>query len=313
VRSVQASAALNRAIALKPNLAPAHLALYDLYLEMNYLDLALDHLRTYVKLVKQGAPREGAAAKAFGERLAQIEETLGVLTSEVEERENSYAAEASGGLVLDRATLASMKGLARKARDILLESDVAAFGEKGMELELRLLLTTGRSRDVRDWVGPEDKERLGAAGYHWLQIQALAADGDYARLQEEFGELAQALTLVGQGQDAVPVRKTMAAMVAQTVLDERPGDGPVAYLVRRAPARKQMLERLPGLARSLAQLADLSVLRGLMSLEEGRVSEAEFAFREALALWQNEAAAATGGGLDFNGRPVAQDCLEWLK
>ena len=32
-----------------------------------------------------------------------------------------------------------------------------------------------------------------------------------------------------------------------------------------------------------------------------------------LAVWQDEAAAAAGGGLDFHGRVIAQGCLEWLE
>jgi hypothetical protein len=315
LRSVQASAALNRAVALNPNLADAHLRLFDLYRGMNYLDLALEHLRTYVRLVQQTAPRDPAAAKAFHEQLAPFEEDLKRLTRDVEDRENTYATAASTvPLVLDRARLASQKGLARKARDMLLESDVSAFGKEGTKMELQLLLTTGRARDVRDWIGPEFKAQLGALPYHWLQIQALAADGDYARLQDEFAAMGDALLLeLGRGREPLPLRETIAFMVGQTVLEERPGEGPVAYLVQRAPARKVMLERLPELSRGMAQLADLSVLRGLFSLEEGRVSEAKVAFGEALGVWRDEATAASGGGQDFNGRAAAQDCLDWLK
>jgi hypothetical protein len=63
--------------------------------------------------------------------------------------------------------------------------------------------------------------------------------------------------------------------------------------------------RLRALARVLRQKADVLVLRGLLALEQGSVDEAEAAFREALAVWQ--------GGLDFNGRPVAQGYLTWIE
>jgi hypothetical protein len=43
------------------------------------------------------------------------------------------------------------------------------------------------------------------------------------------------------------------------------------------------------------------------------VEEAGVAFRAAVALWQDEASAAAGGGLDFDARPIAQACLEWLE
>jgi tetratricopeptide (TPR) repeat protein len=314
LRYVQASVALNRAVALKPNMAEAHLRLYDLYRGMDYLDLGLDHLRTYVKLMKQTAPRDPAAAKAFGEQLAGFEDEVTRLAKEVQDRENEFAAAVAGrALVLDKARLASQKGLAHRALEMLLESDVSAFGAEGMKMELRLLLTTGRSRDVRAWVNPEDQARLGAPQYHWLQVLALAADGDYSQVQDEFGKMGRALLQEARLQDVQALRAAVAALVGQAVLEERPGEGPVANLLRRAQGRTNMFKMLPMLSRQLTQQADVSVLRGLLSLEEGRTSEAANAFREALAVWRNEADAASGAGQDFGGRIVAQDCLEWLK
>jgi hypothetical protein len=313
LRSVQASTALNRALALKPDLAEAHLRLYDLYRGMNYLDLGLDHLRAYVKLKKQAAPRGGAAAKAFNEELALYEEDMARLAKDVEDRENTYAVAAASGLVLDKARQAAQKGLARKARDMLLESDVSAFGAEGMRLELRLLLTTGRARDVRDWITPEYQDQLGAPQYHWLQIMALSADGDYERVQEEFGALSAALLQENHLQSAGALRQEVAGLVAQAVLEERPGEGPVANLLRRALGRVNMYRKLPTLSQQMVRQADMRVLAGLLSLEEGRTSEAKFAFEEALKVWRDEAAAASGAGQDFGGRVIAQDCLKWLK
>jgi len=313
LRRVQASAALNRAVALRPNLAPAHLSLAGLYRGMGYLDLALNHLRTYVRLLHNATLERGESAEARRQREAVYQDELSRLAREVEDRENTVAAAASGGTVLDRANLAAQKGLAGRALDILLQSDVSAFGDKGMELELRLLLTTGRSRDARDWTAPEDRARLGPSAYHWLRIQALAAAGDYELAQEECTAMADRLALAGPGREPLPFRETIALMVGQMVLDERPGEGPVAYLARRAPAKLGMLERLPQLAQRLTQHAHVNVLRGLIALEEGRVSEARFFFHEALDLWKDEAAAARGAGLDFAGRVVAQGCLELLE
>jgi len=208
---------------------------------------------------------------------------------------------------------ASEKGLAGKALDILLHSDVSAFGDKGMELELRLLLTTGRSRDAREWTSPDARVRLGSTTYYWLRIQSLAASGDYERVQDECAAMAQSLALAGPGHDPVPFRERIAQIVRQTVLKEIPGDGPVAHLVRRAPAWLTIADRLTNLSRRMTQEAHLNVLRGLFALEEGRVSEAKLFFREALGLWRDQATAAGGGGLDFTGRSVAQGCLEWLQ
>src|SRR5262249_6602791 len=161
-------------------------------------------------------------------------------------------------------------------------------GIEGMKMELRLLLTTGESRKVREWVDPDDKARLGAPQYHWLQVLALAADGDYERIQAEFAAMSQALLAEMRLQGAGALRQEVAGLVAQAVLEERPGEGPVANLLRRALGRVNMYKRLPALSAQMAQQADMRVLSGLLSLEEGRTSEARFAFEEALKVWRDE-------------------------
>jgi hypothetical protein len=55
------------------------------------------------------------------------------------------------------------------------------------------------------------------------------------------------------------------------------------------------------------------VFLGLLALEQGNIDEAETAFGLAVAVWKDEAAAASGQGLDFNARPIALACLGWLK
>jgi hypothetical protein len=70
--------------------------------------------------------------------------------------------------------------------------------------------------------------------------------------------------------------------------------------------------QVAGAATELRGLADLDVLRGLLLLEAGQDREAEAAFRRALAVWKGPRAVRAGAGLDFTGRPVAQQCLRWL-
>ncbi len=206
--------------------------------------------------------------------------------------------------MFERATLAEQKGLAGKALTTLLQFHWSAFGDRGVALELRLMVHTGRSREARDWVTPDDRTRLGPNAYHWLRILAFAAGGDYELAQTECAAL---------GGERLPYRETIGLLVGQVVLEERPGDGPLAYLLRRGLGWRGTLERLPQAARRLTQQAHVNVLQGLLALEEGRVSQAREFFREALNLWKDEATALRGGGLDFTGRPVAQGCLELLE
>jgi tetratricopeptide (TPR) repeat protein len=301
LRRVQASTALNQALTLKPDFAQAHLSLTRLYGEMGYLDLTLEHLTAYLKHVP-GRPRERDA----------YEEQLGPLSREVRKREDRYTLASSGLPVLGRAFKALQLGLAGKARDLLLESNVAAFGERGMALELELLLRTGRAREVREWTGPEQKEVLGAS-YHWLRAQALAASGEYAQAQEEWGLLTRTLGAGPQGQEPEQAREVIALLAGQRVLDEQLGGRSVPDLLRRVFDRSEFRKRVAGLGQGLRREADLGVLRGLLLLEEGDADEAEIAFRQALTVWKDAAAAGSGAGLDFNSRGLAQGYLGLLQ
>ncbi len=305
LRRAQASQALNQAIALKPDLRRAHLRLAELYGELNYLDLQLKHLRTYRELARRAAAGPGGAAQdPEAEFFADRQE--GRLAAEVEKRQAAYAAEAVRGGVVNRALAAFDRGLAGKARDLLLESDVSAFGQQGMALELELLLRTGRAWDVRDWTKPEQKAALGATQYHWLRAQALAALGDYARAEEELEEL-------GQGEEPWQARQGMALLIGEAILGGGPAGASWFDLPWRARGRMQAFNRIATLTAGLKRWANANVIRGLLALEQGAVDEADVAFRLALSLYRDESAAVSGGGLDFNARPVAEAALGWLQ
>jgi hypothetical protein len=182
-----------------------------------------------------------------------------------------------------------------------------------MALELELLLRTGRAKDVREAMTPEDmadhKAALGTASYYWIRAQALAATGDYALAEGECEQLATD----GRGQGSARAQEVMALLTGQVLLDEQPVGAFWPQLPWRALGRLQWQQRLAVLAKGLRQQANANVLRGLLALEEGSVDEAEVAFRLALALWQDETRAASGAGLDFNTRPIALSYLRLLE
>jgi tetratricopeptide (TPR) repeat protein len=291
LRQAQASAAFNRAIALEPDYALAHYHLGLLYQEMGYLDLAVHHLQTCVDLTHVAGPPPGASPE-------EIRQGLDRLAKEVKRRENRFAADSAGKPILDRALLARNRGLAGKARDLLLQSDIAAFGDQGMQMELELLVNTGRAADVWGWTAPEHQAALGPAVYRWLRGRAFAATGDYARAAQECNQLG--LGLDPKNSPAREIRGGMVLLIAQ------------ALLTRNAE-QDSLRTRLSDLAVRLRRMADWSVLRGLIALEQGDTAEASASFRDALAIWKDEPTAASGGSLDFNGRIVAQQCLRWLE
>jgi hypothetical protein len=306
LRQAQASTALNLAVALKPDLAQAHLHLAWLYRATGCLDLALEHLRTYVKLIHTSGPSGGDRDGPVRETEMRYEEQANQLAQMVRDREESYTAAAVRVRILDRALIALQNGLAGKARDILLETDYAAFGPEGMALELELLLRTGRSRDVLKWLGPEQEAALGASASHSLRVRALTALGDYALAQEELTRAS------GEQSRGLRFRDMMALMVGKGVLDASPAPESLPFRIWQTFLMTQVNNRVSVMAQNMRQEADLSVLGGLVALEEGDVDEAEVAFRLALAWWKDKAAAASGSGLDFRGRVIAQECLEWL-
>jgi tetratricopeptide (TPR) repeat protein len=320
LRRAQASAALNQAVFLKPDFAQAHHSLYQLYgemssQEMGYLDLALQHLRAYLKLFHEAGAPPGISIQQFRDQEAQYQEELSQLAKEVEKRDNLFEVASAGWKVSDRAFKAWQMGLAGKARDLLLESDIAAFGPKGMAMELELLIRTGRAKDVWKWTGelsPDDKAALGES-YHWLRTQALAASGDYALAEEECSQLSRSAGSNPGGQASMRFREIMAMLVSRRVLNEQSGGGTLPDLILLTNDRFQFRNHLETLAQSLRWEAEVAVLRGLLSLEEGDIDEAEIAFRVALSYWKDADSAASGGGLDFSGRAAAEGYLELLK
>jgi hypothetical protein len=204
-------------------------------------------------------------------------------------------------------------GLAGRARDLLLESNIAAFGAQGTALELELLLKTGRARQIVEWVDTEHESMLGKQHYHLVRTMALAALGDYGVAQNECNQLCGSLATGARAQEAARSREIMALMVGKRMLEEQTEPGSVPQLAIATMDRYEFRVRLDRLAQSLHREAEMTVFRGLLALEEGNVAEAEIAFNGALLLWKDEATEKSGGGLDFKGRVVAQGCLEWLK
>jgi hypothetical protein len=287
LRLAQAANALNRAVTLRPGLAGAHRNLAEVYRSLGYLDLAAHHLRAYLELVRAMAPADAAVAKQHRAEVQRVEEELRPLEAKVSKARDEYAKQSAGKRVLARAALAQEKGLAGLARDLLLESDVGAFGKEGLALELELLLGTGRAVNVRDWASPEQRGVLGVA-YHWLRAQALAALGQYGEAQTE---------CVGLGFSLGDEHRLGGRQASWTAWNT-PADA-IATLVA------ELVTRVQGPVRVMRRQADVRVLHGLLALEQGRPEEAASDFRTALRVWR--------GGLDFRGRPLAEGYLALIE
>jgi hypothetical protein len=142
LRLIQAAAAFRQAVMLDPTRAMAHLGLGGVYLQKEFLDLALAEFRAYDRL----AHLQGQQAKESAERVQTLEQA-------VESAQKSTEANAANLGTLDRAKLAARNGLIGMALDTLLRSHLAEFGNSGMSMEFQLLLAVGRASEAseRDW------------------------------------------------------------------------------------------------------------------------------------------------------------------
>lgn len=307
LRRAQAAAELNQAVALSPGLAAAHLQLSVLYLELGILDLALKHHREYVAAARRPSSTSGARTDEYRSALAVAEDRLDRLVSLVREREDSFDRQAGDLRVYDRALLASELGLGGKARDILLGSDISAFGADGMILELQLLAQTGRAKEVREWTAEEHAEALGSL-YLWLRAQAFAAGGDYALARELCGQLAAAgLDPTVPNTPGAGPRQIVAGRTGLAILDGQ--CGPLWQAFREPDFRTRVRQLVSALRRE----ADALTLRGLLALEEGDTAAAAADFRQALRVWTPPEADPDAPRIDFNGRLATRQALDWIE
>jgi hypothetical protein len=317
LRRAQALTALEQAALLSPDLDQAHALLARLYFEEGQMDRSLDHTRARVRIAEQEVAGRGPGAAAAAERLPALQDDREALEEIVGRSRNVYAANAEGqgdpSQVGNRAQLAARHGLSRQALEMLLESHPAIFGKSGAQLQLDLMLRAGRAYEVRAWLEPDHEVVLGHSPYHWLRAQAAAACGDYAAADAELEQLSEGVRrVVTTPGHAEPVRAAAAMRVAGAVL-ARPtyGSGPPG-LAAALFLQFEALRPLDIPAGLMRQEADFQVLRGLLALECGAAGDARHHFRAALDVWGGDERAAAGAGLDFAGRPIAQQAMSRL-
>jgi hypothetical protein len=305
IRTVQAIAAYQNALRLNWNLPLAHDRLATLYISMEYKDLALKHLREYLRSARRQGPYPGETRDGMNKRLAVTEGILQNLSRDVEQLTLRFESNSPNLRVLDRAILAGRLGLAGKALDILLDSDVSAFDTNGMDLELKLLLQTGQVAKARKWMDEALSQPVEAEkdkvleidkvlpAYRWNKIQLHASIGNYTQAESEL-EPHKPLRVLNR---EMTLHSAAALMYANGVLAAHWRGGPFQMLplkvfvaTRALPMHTYRL--LPDedeivfgqwlVAKDLARRARFDVLRGLLALEAGRIADAEVRFRKGL-------------------------------
>jgi tetratricopeptide (TPR) repeat protein len=299
IRTVQAINAYYNALRLDPDLSTAHDRLAHLFISMEYKDLALKHLREYVRCVRRQAQRTDEGRENLEKLLARPERLLRNLAREVEQLTDRFEINASNLKVFDRANLAGRLGLAGKALETLLESDVSAFGTEGMDMELKLLLLTGNAEKVRLWMHEEQEGMLKA--YHWNKVQLHASVGNYVLADEELLKLERVrvlnrddLTLYGAAGFVLgngilaPARGGLFQRIPAKVFLVTGVLPPRTY--RLLPDEDETVIGLWTVAQGLNRQAKLEVLRGLLMVEAGQIAQAAHQFSKALAVFRSVSA-----------------------
>jgi hypothetical protein len=304
IRQVQASAALNQALIVQPDLIPAHDGLSQLYQDMGLWDLSLKHRREVLRLARAQPRSESESVKEHENRLARLREEEDRLDKERARIQKQFDADTANLKTIDRAERAARNGLGGMALEILLASDAGSMGQRAIMLELNLLLRTGRVREVREWMSPDHRETLGDDVYLEDQLQLAAATGDYEEADEVAAEFVEIYDK--------PLRQAIGVSVANEVLQTRL-DKPLAlvqaalsYLnwpMDRPSAFRNLVQQSFG---RLQQAADCMVLRGLLALERGDTGPARMHLERALETYHS------GAGLDFGGRPIAEHFVKLL-
>ena len=186
VRQVQIAAALRRALALDPDREVALGLSLLLYEQTGFVDLAAGCAKERLRVQREQGQTE-AALKPLADELDRLEK-------EIERRQTTFELRAAGKPDVGRAEIALALHLGGKALEVLEKTDWTKLDDKdpnkllGVELELSLMLRTGRAEEVGKALADQAslKNELGVdpdcglPAYEWLRVEAAAATGDYA-------------------------------------------------------------------------------------------------------------------------------------
>lgn len=294
IRTAQMLAALNQAVRLDPQHWQAHSLLGSIYGSMGYLDLALRHYR-HSFAIQERAMLPGQARQENRRRLDHLKMTLDALAKEVQKRRDFFDLNFGQLMALEQAKAAGEIGLVGKALDILLAEHVNIFGATGLEMEIKLLVNTGKVDQARRWLLAEHENLLGSTKYFQVKALLEAASGDLEQASADFAESTKYRLL----EDPLPAESLLPLFLGQTMLFESAS----SYTKLFTPATKigfphvEMLPVRAGYALELMnRQAGATVVLGLLATESGQTDKTPILFRKVANFWESSA------GSDFSDR-----------
>jgi len=331
LREVQVVTALNRAVTLQPSLVRAHKLLGDVYIQFSYLDLALHHYKEALTQMRSRDRRPkrqpNESAESFRQRvevynkaledMANSEKSVKALQADVDHRRRDYRLLAANQSLKQKIRVALFdeykegrtdwkpqwgRALADEALKLLLNAKPTEVNRDMAVLQLNLLLTAGRSAEVRRRM-PDLIRALGTlekqvqkrpqlasektlleteiAGLKALQA---AADGDYqladaalARFEEIMMTLEPRRALEDQGRWLM-----MQILGAYSLRPQR-----ILGYVLEGNLNISMGRPREGIIVALRRQAETNLIRGLLALEQGDTPRAAGFFQATLRLSQD--------------------------
>ncbi len=326
LRHIQHITALKLALRLEPKNAALHERLADIFLQLHYFDLALEHAELSHEYLADG-PARGRDPKEHERQAVLIEQ----LRKEVARRRDEYRLQTVGqrsGLEKFKAAFLlptrlpgkqdprrppPERGLAALALQVLGETDPSKLPAREQEVladwQIRLMLVTGMVKELNDtFSDPDVRERLrGLLRHRYDGYEALfaAAMGRYADADRFFSGWEKNLPVDALVKQMRKLEKHMGehynmqilavlpSVPLVPMLDPKPGPQlPIAFDTHLK------LEKLhQETARQLIQVAELRALAGMLALEQGDTARALERFEGSVSL--------TGDTVNFPSRFVA--------
>ena len=282
LRRVQLTTVLEQILKVRPGDRTAHELLTDIYAQLKYFDLALEHRKYAVGLMLGAGPANGESLDAYRTRSESIAKQIQQAEEELNKRNNSFEVASQNRPLLERVRIALGHELGQRALQLMLEADISQFKEDEIRLVLELLLNQGRAEDVQAQMREEFRLFLGM-NYDWFKAQAAAALGNY-------GDAYKALEGAAEHLDT---------MAAQTAVQLSAGQ-----IVRGDSLEIVKAQR--GLVELRRQQADFIALAGIIAIEWGDTKLARESFERALSL-------GSGQAFSFEGKGIANHYLQFIE
>src|SRR5262249_43092515 len=268
----------------------------DFYANARIYDLAFRHTAEELKYRRNVRAALRKPDEALEQLIEQLEKAVERGEQEIQKQENLFAVRSSGQRTLAKARLALQMGLADKALQTLLESVDVEFGVEGAQLQLKLLLLTGRMDEFHKIFDDPTTPLQGKLGdeqlstveqvpaYEWYSFLAAMAEGNYRKADQMLEEINKQMS-DRQSAELGDQRQTGAGLVGEVLLDmpqDMPLPGAVVVRLLEELRRQKFYSFGVQLAQAQAEKANRTALRGLVALEVGDTERARSFFSEAL-------------------------------